>query len=62
MSLGTVRRMSELRCPSCGVKVDVPPGHHIVAEIRARGGKTVGISIDGKAAHRCATDARSVAS
>ena len=53
MSLGTVQRMSELRCPGCGVGVVVPPGYHIVAEIRARGGMTVGIVIDGKVAHRC---------
>ncbi len=51
-----------VRCPRCGVKVDVPAGHHTVTEIQERGGKTIGIAVDGTATHRCVTESSPVRS
>jgi hypothetical protein len=46
----------ELTCPNCGTKVKVPSGPHSVVPTPAAGGKSSGITIDGKSAHRCGAD------
>jgi hypothetical protein len=52
--LDTVTAVYTLTCPVCGVEVRVPSGPHSVVATPAAGGKHAGITIDGKAAHRCA--------
>jgi len=42
-----------LNCPNCGDSVNVPAGHHVVAETKTSSGQRTGIAIDGKAVHRC---------
>jgi hypothetical protein len=49
----TVTGVYTLTCPACGGKVRVPSGPHSVVATPAAGGKHVGITIDGKAVHRC---------
>jgi hypothetical protein len=42
-----------LICPNCGESVKVPDGHHVIAQTQTTSGQHAGITIDGKAVHRC---------
>jgi hypothetical protein len=57
LAVDTVPLVYTFTCPNCGSKVKVRSGPHSVVPTPAAGGKQAGITIDGKAVHRCGHDA-----
>jgi hypothetical protein len=51
--IDTVRPVYTLTCPNCGNKIRVPAGPHTLVATPSRRATPSGITIDGKAVHRC---------